>query len=125
MTPATTLLRQVHPQFLSDGELTSQAFFPFPKDDGKLSVYDSDQITVEEAFRHYTLVLKNASHSVWGIACIEVSAIGLTSEADPKPNFPSHAVVNFGQRSEKECRKLAKKLKMFALQRGCLFQPPA
>jgi hypothetical protein len=32
MTSATMLLRQVHPDFIPDGQLTSQAFIPFPKD---------------------------------------------------------------------------------------------
>jgi hypothetical protein len=45
MKPETVLLRQVHPDFIPDGQLTSQAFMPFPKDDGQLSVYDGDQIS--------------------------------------------------------------------------------
>jgi len=42
MNDQTLLLRQVHPNFLPDGELSSQAFYPFPKDNGRLSVYDGD-----------------------------------------------------------------------------------
>ena len=123
MNSATILLRQVHPNFYPNGELTSQAFFPFPKDDGKVSVYDNDQIDAASSYEHYTKVLNNKSSSVWGITCDEVSKNGLESVSDPLENFPSHAVVYFSGRSEKECRRLAKRLKSLALQRGCLFPP--
>lgn len=64
MTLETILLRQAHPRFMEGEFPTSQVFYPFPKDDGKLSVYDGDQITAENAHRHYTQVLGNESHSV-------------------------------------------------------------
>lgn len=121
MTPSTVLLRQIHPNFYPNGELTSQAFLPFSKDKGKPSVYDGDQISAADAFVHYTTVLKNQSCSVRGINCSEVDSVGLTSIANPLPNFPSHALVDFTGRPDKEWRKLAKRLKDFALKRGCLY----
>jgi hypothetical protein len=120
MTPSTVLLRQIHPKFYPNGELTSQAFLPFPKDHGKPSVYDSDQISAADAFIHYTTVLNNQSSSVWGVDCNEVISAGLTSEANPLLNFPSHSLINFTGQPDKEWRKLAKRLKEFALKRGCL-----
>ena len=123
MTPVTVLLRQVHPNFYPNGELTSQAFMPFPKDNAMLSVYDGDQISPSDAFRHYTTVLNNQSSCVWGANCAEVESAGLTSAASPLPNFPSHASIDFSGRTDKECRKLAKRLKEYALIRGCL-RPP-
>lgn len=120
MTPQTLLLRQVHPNFYPNGELTSQAFMPFPKDAGKPSVYDGDQITAKDAFVHYTTILGNQSVSVWGVLCEEVEKIGLSSISDPLPNFPSHALIDFKGLADKECRKLAKRLKGYALNRGCL-----
>lgn len=125
MTPATVLLRQVHPNFISAGEPSSQAFFPFAKDDGKLSVYDGDQITAEASFQHYTQTQQLSSHSVWGITSGEVATVGLSSAADSLDGFPSHAIVDFSGHPEKDFRKLAKKLKALAFQRGCLFQPTA
>ena len=47
MTGTTLLLRQIHPSFVQDGRVTSQAFRPTPKDESLLSVYDGDQITPE------------------------------------------------------------------------------
>lgn len=123
MTPATILLRQVHPTFAPDGELTSQAFFPFPKDDGKLSVYDGDLITAPDSHKHYTSVLKYESVGVWGVSQQEVSEIGLESIASWREDSPAHAHIDFEDRDEKTCRKLAKKLKAAALTRGCLFAP--
>ena len=123
MSPSTVLLRQIHPNFYPNGELTSQAFLPFPKDHGKPSVYDGDQISPADAFAHYTIILKNESCSVWGVACEEVQGVGLSSVSNPLPDFPSHALIDFSGRSEKECRKLAKLLKAIALTRGCLHSP--
>jgi len=123
MKPETLLLRQVHPDFIPDGQLTSQAFMPFPKDNRKLSVYDGDQISASDSLEHYTEILGNRADSVWGVTCAEVAALGLASAADPQANFPSHALVDFTAFPEKGFRKLAKKLKSVALLRGCLHAP--
>lgn len=120
MTDETILLRQAHPKFVHEGQLTSQAFVPFPKDDGKLSVYDGDQISAVESHHHYTETLKNESDSVWGVTCSEVTEINLPSNLDPLPDFSSHAVIDFSGKSNSVCRKLAKKLKELALNRGRL-----
>ena len=54
MTGDTLLLRQIHPSFVQDGRVTSQAFRPTPKDDAQLSAYDGDQITPVAAWLNYT-----------------------------------------------------------------------
>ena len=120
MTPDTTLLRQVHPNFFVDNQLSSQAFVPFPKDEGKPSVYDGDQITASDSFVHYTTTLNHTSCGVWGVTCAEVSETGLASRPDPLENFPSHALIDFTAHPEKHFRKLAKKLREKAVVRGCL-----
>lgn len=122
MNDQTLLLRQVHPSFFPDGEVSSQAFFPFPKDDGKLSVYDGDQITAEASYQHYTGNLGLESVGVWAVTGGEVVWVGLTHRPDPVEGNPAHAVVDFGTLSEKECRKLAKRLKKFAAERGSLYR---
>ena len=115
------LLRQVHPNFLTDGQLTSQAFSPFPKDKGKLSVYDGRLISPAQSFEHYTQKQELESVGVWGISNAEVIDTGLISKPDPLPGSPAHALVDFGIASDKECRKFAKKLKAFAVARGRLY----
>lgn len=125
MTNDTILLRQAHPAFVENDQLTSQAFFPFPKDKNKLSVDDADLTTAEAAFEHYTKVLQLESAGTWGVSCKEVTSTGLQYNSDPligNPDEgivanPAHALIDFGDRDEKECRKLAKKLKALAITR--------
>lgn len=103
---------------------TSQAFMPIPKDKGRPSVYDGDQSSAAESYKHYTAVLGNAADSVWGLTYAEVTEAGLTSASAPLEDFPSHALIDFTAQPEKSLRKLAKKLKVFAVARGCLYSPP-
>ena len=123
MNKATLLFRQIHPNFLPKGEVSSQAFFPFPKDDGKLSVYDGDQIGAAVSHSHYTAQLRLESAGVWALNGDEVDMVLLRYLSDPVPGNPAHAVVNFGDLNERECRKLSKKLKRFAIERGCMYRP--
>lgn len=121
MNPDTTLLRQVHPTFAPDGKPTSQAFLPFPKDDARLSAYNGDRISAADSFEHYTGDLQLESVGVWGVTCQEVESVELEGQEDPLPNSPHHAVISFEHHEAASFRKLAKKLKAFALRRGCLF----
>ena len=54
-----TLHRQVHPSWVQEGRITSQAFSPTPKDAGLLSVYDGKQIAAEGSFNHYRLIAES------------------------------------------------------------------
>lgn len=123
MTSATLLHRQAHPKFMDGAQITSQVFIPFPKDDGLLSVYDGDQISAAEAHTHYTQVLGNESHSVWSVTKAEADGEAVPASADPLPDFPSHSKIDFTGKTDKECRKIAKKLKAWAMARGCQFLP--
>ena len=120
MKDDTILLRQAHPKFVDEGQVTSQAFVPFLKDGAKLSVYDGDQITAAESFLHYTETLNNESDSVWGVTCTEVADVDLSYASDPLPESPAHALIDFSGKSSSACRKLAKKLREFASIRGRL-----
>jgi hypothetical protein len=123
MSPQSLLLRQVHPSFLPEGQLSSQAFIPFPKDKGGLSVYDDELISANDSFLHYTEILGLASAGVWGVSNEEVAATGLTSQPAPLSDSSAHALINFANNPEKEWRKLAKRLRAYALARGCLHPP--
>ena len=119
MNSETHLLRHAHPSFMDGNQITSQVFMPFPKDDGKLSVYDGDQIEPDQSYIHYTSVLGNQSHSVWCVTKAEADGESVTGSPDPLPGFPAHACIDFGDHPEKVCRKIAKRLKSIALARGC------
>ena len=123
MTPDTLLLRQAHPNFIKEDWVTSQAFIPFPKDKGLLSVYDGDQITAAESHRHYTQVLGNQSHSVWAVTKAEADQESVTGRPDPLPDNPAHAAIDFSEVPQKTWRRIAKRLKMKAINRECAYLP--
>lgn len=117
MTPETMLWRQVHPSFVQAGRITSQVFRPSPKDKGRLSVYDGDQITAEGAWEHYTEELEYESIGVMGVTVQECQNQDLEARPDPAP-FPEHAVIDFSGFSGNQIKKKAKRLKRVALSRG-------
>ncbi len=123
MNSKTLLLRQVHPSFIGEGFVSSQTFAPFPKDEGLLSVYDGDLIEVRAAHVHYTEVLRLQLAGVWGVLCAEADEINLPNRPDPLEDFAQHAVIDFTGHPTKAARKLAKKLRDFAVVRGCLYAP--
>ena len=67
MNAETLLYRQAHPSFAPNGQITSQVFTPFPKDEGNLSVDDGDQISAQDSYKQYTEVKKLESIGVWAV----------------------------------------------------------
>jgi len=119
MNSETELLRQAHPKFCKDGLVTSQAFYPFPKDEGLLSVDDGDKISPEESHKRFTETLGYQSESVWSVTAAEADVEQVPANADPLADNAEHCLLNFSAHNDKKCRKIAKKLKIFALDRGC------
>lgn len=117
MNTSTLLHRQVHPSWVQQGRVTSQAFRPTPKDEKRLSVYDGDQIAAEAAWTHYTNTLGYASVGVLSVTVGECERPGLTVVADPEP-FPEHVLINFDEFAENHIRQIAKDLRMAAASRG-------
>jgi hypothetical protein len=121
MIDATIVYRQIHPTFVQAGFPTSQAFRPTPKDESKLSVYDGDQITAENAFHRYINDLNLSSVGVMGMTVAQCAAESLAVRSDPEP-FQEHAVIDFSGLSDKDCRTKSKKLQSKAVQRWWLHQ---
>lgn len=118
-----TLHRQVHPSWVQDGRITSQAFSPTPKDAGLLSVYDGQLIAPEPSFVHYTTGLKLAAHGTVSVTADEVSGVGLPWRADPE-FFPEHAVIDFtGLPTAGKVKAKAQALAEKARQRGWTYTP--
>ncbi|MEI6757557.1 MAG: hypothetical protein FDX18_04240 [Chlorobium sp.] len=117
MNDHTLLLRQIHPNWIKQNRVTSQVFQPTPKDENKLSVYDGDKITAENAFRHYTEQLRFRSAGVLAVSVCECNELCLPAQADPTP-FPEHAIIDFSHYSKSEQESKAKILRSFAVQRG-------
>ena len=117
MNDDTLLHRQINPAWVQDGQVTSQAFRPTPKDERKLSVYDGDQIGPDAAFAHFTGVLGLKSVGVLSVSVAECRAVELDAVADPAP-FPKHAVIDFGELPEKKVKTKGKLLKARAVDRS-------
>lgn len=121
MDNKTVLLRQIHPSFVQQGRVTSQAFRPTPKDQNRLSVYDGDQIAANMAFQHYTEKLGYNSIGVMAVTQGECSEVQLPVLADPGP-FKEHAVIDFANLEKRQIEFKAKQLRSMAKSRGWLFQ---
>ena len=124
MQPTTSLLRQVHPQWLKDGKVLSIAFRPFPKDAGLLSVYDGDLITAEASLNHFT-GRGFQSAGVWAVSVQECHTCELPARSDAQGQFPEHAVIDFTAHEEKAQKAKSKILAAKAEERGCQFKPNA
>jgi hypothetical protein len=121
LDPRVVLFRQIHPSFCNNGKVSSQAFTPFPKDENLLSMYDGSMVSAEKSFEHYTESLKYQSVGVYGVMCHEVTSVNLSCRSDPLDNFPEHAIIDFTGQTNKEIRKLAKRLRDYAATRGCIY----
>jgi hypothetical protein len=126
MIPETTLLRQIHPSFVQDGRVTSQAFRPTPKDEKLLSVYDGDMIDPEPAWEHFVSRPNCQSVGIMGVTVAECSDLELSAWPDPDPEppekFPEHAVIDFSAFSKNQIEKKAKQLRAKAKARNWLYQ---
>ncbi|MGO9471269.1 MAG: hypothetical protein ACLQIB_03000 [Isosphaeraceae bacterium] len=120
MTDDTLLLRQIHPAFIQNERVTSQAFTPTPKDARKLSVYDGDQFTAEESWRHFT---HRALNSAGVLAVSVLECVELQLQVAPTPEvFEGHVDIDFIGITEKSVKAAAKHLRMRASKRGWLYR---
>ncbi len=121
MNAETLLLRQIHPHWIQEGRVTSQAFRPTPKDENQLSVYDGDRITPEGSWRHYTAELKLSSVGVMAITHGQCDEQGLHVDPNGVP-FPEHVLIDFSGMNKKTVERTAKVLTGYARTRGWLYQ---
>lgn len=117
MTEETPLYRQIHPNFIKQDENgeeipSSEAFKPSSKDNKtELSVYDGDQISAEDAHRHYTETWGLSSGGSYAVLVKKCEDLGLTAKPDPEP-FPEHALIMFPpDASQKRRKRIAKSLR--------------
>jgi hypothetical protein len=125
VTDESLLLRQVHPNFVQNDRVTSQAFRPTPKDEGNLSVYDGDMISAEDSWKHHTGIgLESAG--VLAITVRECDAESLVVYPSPQI-FPEHAHIDFNAPgvTKSDIRGKAKRLLAAALERGWQYRATA
>jgi hypothetical protein len=121
MTPDTLLLRQIHPSFIQDGRVTSQAFRPTPKDEFLLSVDDGDRVTAEASWQRFMVNPACKSVGVQALSLAECAAQELTVIEDGNPH-PEHCSVDFTAFDRKAIEKKSKLLRAQAETRGWLFR---
>ncbi|WP_141100944.1 hypothetical protein [Roseateles aquatilis] len=121
------LFRQIHPDSLQSGEPGSDRFRPSEADCDMMSVDRSSLTTAAAAHRLYTTVGKRSA-AVFGLSVSEFAAQAIPCMADPVmndpqlPDNPAHALADFSAHDMKQQKVVAKKLKRYALSRGCLFK---
>lgn len=117
----TRLLRQVHPNFIQQGRVTSMVFRPTPKDVNQLSMYHGDMISAENAFIHYKLQLGLNSCGVLAVEVQECHNEELSTVHDSDP-YPEHCFIDFTNFSKGEIERKSKKITQCATKRGWLYQ---
>lgn len=120
MTPETLLLRQIHPSFIQDGRVTSQAFRPTPKDEFMLSVDDGDRISAEASWQRFIANPACKSIGVQAVSFAECYEQELPLIEDGQPH-PEHCSIDFRLFDKKQIEAKAKILRVHAKQRGWLF----
>jgi hypothetical protein len=130
--PTHLVFRQVNPKHWDGKTPYSQAFFPTPKDDDQLSVDDSNLITAEGSWRHFTQDLGLQSDGTWAVSVEEISAAGdlalqpdpILDAQDPAKNNPAHCRIDFSKLTSKgQKKRCAQELALRASARGCQFRP--
>src|SRR5688500_18005364 len=121
------LFRQVHPSFMRDGRVGSQAFRPTPKDKKMLSVAQSTRTTPQAAFELHTQCNGLASVGTWAVTTGECHALGLPVREDRitegRCPDPAHALVDFAALSNSKIEAQGVRLARQANDRGRLHPP--
>ncbi|CEJ70913.1 hypothetical protein BN1195_03252 [Chryseobacterium oranimense G311] len=128
MNNETLLHRQIHPSWVQNDSISSQAFLneqviaslsftPSAKDDNKLSVYNGEKYTAEESYIHFTESFESAG--VLSVSCEEITSVeDLVAYEDNDP-FDGHSVIDYSSvESSTQVKKKAKKIKNLAVARG-------
>lgn len=115
--------RQIHPSFVHDGRVSSQAFTPTPKDAGELSVTRSSLVDAQDTFEHYTETLGHPSVGVYSVTVGEVTQEGLrtvddSNVSDGEIRPPAHAYIDFKAVSGKAAKRVGGGLRAKAEARG-------
>lgn len=117
------LFRQVHPNFIVDGQLSSAPFRPTPKDGDKLSV---DRSAIATAAESHALYTSNgfSSVAVYALNVKEFQDEAVRCVADPVPASeqqaanPAHAYADYSGHGSAKQKTIAQRLKIKAVARG-------
>jgi hypothetical protein len=117
----TFIHRQIHPSWLQDGKVTSQAFSATKKDEGKLSVDHGGMVLPKEAFDLHTQSgLKSLGVLSLTFAEIRSQNLGVIHDREGRA---SHCHIPVTELSNKERKTIAKVLRGIAVERGWQYGP--
>jgi len=122
---ASVLYRQIHPSWLQGDTITSQAFKPTAKDDGKLSTRLASKMSAEDAYIAHTADEGLQSVGTYQVTTEEVAGADLRSvtDSDVEGQPDGHAYIDCRDLARKHVEKAAKKLRTHAMSHGCQFAP--
>ena len=122
MNSDTLLYRMISPSFIQNGFSISPAFKPTRKDNGRLSVYEGDQIGPQDAYEHYASLGYQAV-GVLAVSVAECESLDLAVTPDPLPGFPEHTTIDFTTLSRKDIEIASRALRERANARGWQYRP--
>lgn len=117
--PEELQLRQVIPIWIQEGRPSSCAFTPNSGDGGQCSLDRNSVVTPREAFEAY-LARQRSTGGCWGVSVGEYSIVELSDYSDPLQDNAAHSLVDFSGHPEGAWRRLGKRIKKAAQDRGCL-----
>lgn len=118
------LWRNAHPDWIVDGELTSQAFRPTPKDKKKLSSARAAKVSAEANYKEFTEDFGFESSGVWAVSVGEVqdrelrSVYDEHSPATPTPCLTGHTSLDFTTVTNSQAKRIGGRLRDHAEGRG-------
>lgn len=125
--------RQINPNYYSESGPNSQAFVPFPKDKGGLSVDDGQLTTAEHSWERAASMCGLNSCGTWGVTKHDIStASSLEISVDPQLCNDAHCLISFPDFEKdgltksaikREWKKRAQHLAIKAAARGPLYRP--
>lgn len=127
---ANLIFRQVHPNHWDGKNPNSVAFSPTPKDDKKLSVDNSELVTAERSWNHFTKNLGFQSVGTWAVnvseihtqADLDLQSAPIVDKDDATKNNPAHCLIDFSSVTSKgQIKRRAQYLAIRASERGCQF----
>ncbi|UFS93750.1 hypothetical protein [Nocardia huaxiensis] len=122
--PDELIWRNVHPTWIDNGQLSSLAFKPSPKDTGKLSGAREEKVTADKHYFEFTEELGLESAGVWAVTVGEAreQAVPCVYDAEsstkPDPCPTGHTYLDFRSHSGGRVRKIASSLRKAAEERG-------
>ena len=134
MEDKSLLHRQIHPSFVVNDIVSTQAFIedslvvssvaftPTEKDEHKLSVYNGEKFSAKDSYEHYIITYK--SYGVLSVTVDEVKSISPLSSTEDNIPFDGHCYADFtSDISKNQKTKKAGKLRDIAVKRNWTYKP--